>query len=42
MEQIEVVALPVSEAREFIYDETKVKTPGLMFAFLWFLDRFSR
>ncbi len=42
MEQIEVVALPVSEAREFIYDETKVKTPGLMFAFLWFFDRFSR
>jgi len=42
MEQIEVVELPVSEARSFIYDETKAKTPGLMFAFMWFFDRFSR
>ncbi len=42
MEQIEVVELPVAEARRFIYDETKAKTPGLMFAFMWFFDRFSR
>ncbi|WP_457598364.1 NUDIX domain-containing protein [Hydrogenimonas sp.] len=42
MEQIEVVELPLSRARTFIYDETKVKTPGLMFAFMWFFDRFSR
>ena len=42
MEQIEVVELPVNEARSFIYDESKAKTPGLMFAFMWFFDRFSR
>ena len=34
-ELIEVVALLVEEAETFIYDETVVKTPGLMFAFLW-------
>ncbi len=42
MEQIEVVELPVNEARSFIYNESKAKTPGLMFAFMWFFDRFSR
>ncbi len=42
MEQIEVVELPVNEARSFIFDESKAKTPGLMFAFMWFFDRFSR
>ncbi len=42
MEQIEVVELPVNEARSFIYDESKAKTPGLMFAFMWFFDLFSR
>jgi UDP-sugar diphosphatase len=34
-EQIEVIELPVAEADAFIYDESVVKTPGLMFAFLW-------
>jgi UDP-sugar diphosphatase len=34
-EQIEVVYLPVSEANTFIYDEKVAKTPGLMFAFMW-------
>jgi UDP-sugar diphosphatase len=38
-EDIDVVYLPVSEAREFIYDSSKVKTTGLMFAFMWFFDR---
>ncbi|BBG65019.1 uridine diphosphate glucose pyrophosphatase [Hydrogenimonas sp.] len=41
MEQIEVVELPAAEARSFIYDESKPKTPGLMFAFMWFFDRTS-
>ncbi len=41
-EKIEVVHLPVSEARAFMFDETKVKTPGLMFAFMWYFDRFAR
>ena len=37
-EQIEVIYLPVSEAKAFIFDESKAKTPGLMFAFSWFLE----
>lgn len=36
IEDIEVVYLPFSKAREFLYDETKAKTPGIMFAFEWF------
>lgn len=42
MEEIEVVMLPVQEAKAFMFDETQVKTPGLLFAFMWFFDRFSR
>ena len=38
-EQIEVVELPIREARRFMFDESLVKTPGLMFAFMWFFDR---
>jgi UDP-sugar diphosphatase len=38
-EQIEVVALPVTEAKALIYDEGVAKTPGLMFAFMWWFDK---
>ena len=38
-ELIEVLTLPVSKAKAFIYDETIAKTPGLMFAFMWWFDR---
>ena len=38
-EQIEVIYLPVSEAKTFIYDESVAKTPGLMFAFMWYFDK---
>jgi len=38
-EQIEVISLPVTEAKAFIYDESIAKTPGLMFAFMWYFDR---
>jgi len=38
-EQIEVLYLPVSDAKKFMYDKSKVKTPGLMFAFLWFFEK---
>jgi len=38
-ELIEVIELPVSEAKAFIYDEAIAKTPGLMFAFLWWHHR---
>ncbi len=36
-EQIEVVELPLSKAHDFMFDESIVKTPGLLFAFMWFL-----
>ena len=38
-EQIEVFYLPILEYEEFMYDESKAKTPGLMFSFLWFLQK---
>jgi len=38
-EQIEVIYLPVSEAKSLIYDEGIAKTPGLMFAFMWYFDK---
>jgi UDP-sugar diphosphatase len=38
-ELIEVIELPTSKAQTFIYDETIAKTPGLMFAFMWWRDR---
>jgi UDP-sugar diphosphatase len=38
-EQIEVVYLPRKEAKAFIYDESIAKTPGLMFAFMWFFEQ---
>ena len=37
-EAIELVFVPVNEAKEFMFDETKPKRPGLMFAFCWFLS----
>jgi len=39
-ELIEVISLPFEEAETFIYDEDIVKTPGLMFAFMWWNERF--
>jgi UDP-sugar diphosphatase len=38
-EQIEVVYLPLTEAKAFIYDESIAKTPGLMFAFMWWQNK---
>jgi UDP-sugar diphosphatase len=38
-EEIEVVTLPLSEAKALIYDEHIAKTPGLMFAFMWWFDK---
>ncbi len=39
-EDIEVVYLPIKEAKNFMFDETKVKTPGLLFAFEWWFREF--
>ncbi len=36
-EMIEVIEMPLAEAKAFIYDETIAKTPGLMFAFMWWI-----
>ncbi len=38
-EQIEVIEMPVSDAGKFVFDESVAKTPGLMFAFYWWMDR---
>ncbi len=40
-EKIEVVFLPIEKARDFMFDESKPKTPGLLFAFCWWFERFS-
>jgi UDP-sugar diphosphatase len=37
-EEIETMYLPVDKYKEFIYDENKAKTPGLMFSFMWFME----
>ena len=39
-EQIEVVEVPISEAKTFMFDESVDKTVGLMFAFMWWFDRY--
>ncbi|MFK2823996.1 NUDIX hydrolase [Arcobacter sp. YIC-80] len=36
-EQIELMYLSLDKIDEFIFDETKAKTPGLMFSFYWFI-----
>ena len=41
-ENIEPVYVPLERAREFMFDETKTKATGLMFAFMWFFDRMGR
>lgn len=38
-EQIEVITLPLLDAKALIYDESIAKTPGLMFAFMWYFDK---
>ena len=38
-ELIEVVSLSIDDAKKLIYNESIVKTPGLMFSFMWWLDR---
>ncbi len=40
-EQIEVIEVPVSEAKVFMYDESIGKTVGLIFAFMWWFDKYD-
>ncbi len=37
-EQIEVVYLKIEDAKEFMMDENIAKTPGLMYAFMWYFQ----
>ncbi|WP_321311577.1 NUDIX hydrolase [Halarcobacter sp.] len=37
-EEIELLYLPLEDYKEFMFDESKAKTPGLLFSFLWFLE----
>lgn len=39
-EEILLEWVPLTEANAFVFDENKAKTPGLMFAFYWFFERF--
>lgn len=41
-ETIEVIEIPLNKAKEFMFDESIPKTPGLLFAFNWFLERQKR
>ncbi len=41
VEDIEVIYLHVDEARSFIFDESKAKTLGIMFAFMYFFEKIS-
>jgi len=38
VEEIEVVYLDVSEAKKFILDESRSKTPGIMYAMMWWFE----
>lgn len=40
-EDIEVIYLSVEKAKDFIFDESIAKTPGLMYAFLWYFEQFK-
>ena len=37
-EEIEVIYIPLDEAREFMFDESYQKTTGVMMTFYWFFD----
>lgn len=38
-EMIEVITLPIAEAKALLYNESIAKTPGLMFAFMWWFEK---
>ncbi len=41
-EEIELFFLPLKEAKAFMFDESRKKTPGLMMAFYWFFDTYGK
>lgn len=40
-EKIEVFYLPLENSKEFVFDATKHKPAGLMFAFMWYFNKFN-
>ena len=40
-EMIEVIEIPINEAKKFMFDESVAKTAGLMFAFMWWFDKYD-
>jgi len=42
VEEIEVVYLDVDEAEAFVLDESKAKTPGMMYAMMWWFQTRSK
>lgn len=40
-EDIEVIYIPIEEIKAFMFDENYHKTPGMIMAFYWFLERYS-
>ncbi len=41
-EEIELMFLALKDINEFIFDETKAKTPGLIFSFYWFMENMKK
>ncbi len=41
-EMIEVIEIPLPKTKEFMFDESTPKTPGLLFAFNWFFLQVQR
>lgn len=41
-EDIEVIYIPLDEAKKFMFNESYQKTPGLMMGFYWFFDNFTK
>ena len=38
-EEIEVIEIPLENAKEFLFDTNYKKTPGMMMAFYWFFEK---
>ncbi len=41
-ENIEIVPIRLRDAKSFMFDESKAKTPGLLFAFMWFFENYKK
>lgn len=41
-EEIEVIYIPLKDAKNFLFNENYKKTPGMMMAFYWFFDNIKK